>query len=84
MDFHAFIDACTTVGLVPLWMIRLWREATPALWMEGHKHKIPTGLVHRSRDTHWLLGWNEQANDFDVVMLQDVLTPWALEQDDGD
>lgn len=66
-----------------MWVIRLWREATPALWMEGHKFKLPAGLVHRSRDTHWLLIWNEPANDFDVVTLQDVLKAWVPERNAG-
>ena len=83
IDFHAFADACTTVGLVPMWVVRLWREATPALWMKDHDRNIPAGLVHRSRDTHWLLSWNEQSNDFDVVTLQDVLEAWVLKRDDG-
>jgi hypothetical protein len=51
--------------------------------MKGHDLNIPQGLVHRSRDTHWLLSWNKQANDFDVVTLQDVLEPWISERDAG-
>ncbi len=66
-----------------MWVVRLWREATPALYMKGHDFNIPQGLVHRSRNTHWLLTWNEQANDFDVVTLQDVLQPWISKKDAG-
>jgi hypothetical protein len=66
-----------------MWVVRLWREATPALYMKGHDRTIPQGLVRRSRDTHWLLSWNEQANDFDVVTLQDVLQPWISARDVG-
>jgi len=66
-----------------MWVVRLLREVTPALWMKGHNFNIPEGLVHRSRDTHWLLIWNEQANDFDVVTLQNSLEPWVLERDEG-
>ena len=75
MDFHTFADACATVDLVRLMWVAspLAEEANPALWMKGHDFNIPEGLVHRSRDTHWLLSWNEQANDFDVATLQDVL-----------
>jgi hypothetical protein len=51
--------------------------------MKGDDRNIPQGLVHRSCDTHWLLSWNEQANDFDVVTLQDVLQPWISERDAG-
>jgi hypothetical protein len=51
--------------------------------MKGHDRNIPQGLVHRSRDTRWLLSWNEQANDFDVVTLRDVLEPWISERDAG-
>jgi hypothetical protein len=52
--------------------------------MKGHDFDIPAGLVHRSRDTHWLLSWNEQANDFDVVTLQDALEPWGAKRDGGE
>ena len=83
MDFHMFTDACATVGLVPMWVVRLRREATPALWIKGDDLNIPEGLMHRSRDTYWLLSWNEQVSDFDVVMLQDILKPWVSEWDDG-
>jgi hypothetical protein len=81
IDFHTFADTCATAGLVPMWVVRLWREATPALYMKGHDCNIPQGLVHRSRDTHWLLSWDEPANDFAVATLQDVLQPWIAESD---
>jgi len=79
MDLRTMLDACRDIGLVPMWCVRVWREATPALWMEGHRKAQPSGLIHRSRDASWLLFWDEQRRDLDVVPQTDVLKPWAGE-----
>ena len=79
-DLRGVLEACRDAGLVPLWAVRLWREATPALWMEGHKRVQPSGLVHRSRAVSWLLFWNYEVQDFDVVRQADVLEAWAGER----
>jgi len=73
MELRRVLEACRDGGLVPLWSVRLWREATPALRIEGHEHVQPSGLVHRSRDVSWLLFWNDQTRDLDVVSQTDVL-----------
>ena len=79
MELPRVLEACRDGGLVPLWSVRLWREATPALWIEGDKHVQPSGLFHRSRDVSWLLFWNDQTQDLDVVPQTDVIEPWARE-----
>ncbi len=79
IDLRRVLEACQDARLVPVWSVRLWREATPALWIEGHKRVQPSGLVHRSRDVSWLLFWNDQAQDLDVVPQTDVLDLWAGE-----
>jgi hypothetical protein len=73
MELRRVVEACSNTHLVPVWAVRLWREATPALRMEGNKHVLPSGLIHRSRDVFWLLFWNDQKQDFDVVPQGDVL-----------
>jgi hypothetical protein len=65
-------------GLVPAWVIRVYREATPALFMNGHSFDLRPGLKYRSRDVVWLVAGGLYVDDFEVIEITDRLEPFAM------
>lgn len=60
-----------------IWIVRLLRTATPALWMNDAKQATPPPeLPNRARDVHWLVTWNRAKARLDTVLLSDVLQPF--------
>lgn len=83
MELRQVLEVCRNAGFLPLWSVRLWREVTPALWAEGYRRMQPEGLIHRSRDVTWMVFWNVQRQDLDVVPQRDVLLPRSSEPSDS-
>ena len=72
-----FTDIVAKMGLVPAWVVRVYREATPALFMHGHSHELRPGLKHRSRDTVWLVVGPADRDDLEVIKIADTIEPFA-------
>jgi len=79
VELRRVVEVCRDAGLVPVWSVQMSREATPALWIEGNRRVQPSGLAHRHRDVSWLLFWDDQTQDLEVVLQADALTTWAGE-----
>lgn len=55
-DWSLFAELLRKRGRVAAWVVRVCREATPALFMnERTEHELRDGLKHHSRDTVWLV-----------------------------
>lgn len=83
-DRAGVVDALASEGFVPMWIVRVLREATPALFMRGYEFDPRPGLLHRSRDTVWMV-INDPASEPEVVLLADGLEEWTrtAEADEG-
>jgi hypothetical protein len=75
MDMARLRSALLVEGLVPMWAVRLTREATAALFMNSEtRFDVPEQLKHRSRDVSWLI-FSGPGGD-DTVLVDDTLEQW--------
>lgn len=70
MDLKRFRDFLTERELLPAWVVRVYREVTPALFMTDDRTNPRPGLKHRYRNVVWLLigGPND---DFEIIKISD-------------
>jgi hypothetical protein len=80
-DHYLIVDRATLVqaldarGLVPVWVVRVFREASPVLFMKGsNQFEVRDGLKHRSRDVLWLVVGGSGA--WAATLLSDVHESW--------
>ncbi|RME25222.1 MAG: hypothetical protein D6798_09450, partial [Deltaproteobacteria bacterium] len=83
-DRKRLVDALAAEGFIPMWIIRVLWEATPALFMRGYEFDPRPGLVHQSRDTVWMVIGDPVSGDTEVVLLADALEPWHRRADDNE
>jgi hypothetical protein len=76
-DGSRIVNFLAAEGLIPMWIVRVYREATPALFMRGYDIDPPPGLAHRSRDAQWMLIGDPTRSDPEVVPLADNLESWT-------
>lgn len=75
VDRRDYLRIVGDEGLVPLWVVRVLREATPALFMSSAGRFRPLdGLKHRSRDLSWIVV--ERNGVLKSTLVDDVLEPW--------
>jgi hypothetical protein len=70
-ELERFREFIAERRLLPAWVIRVYREATPALFMCGHSFDPRPGLNHRSRDVVWLVVGGLNAYDLEVIKVTD-------------
>ncbi len=76
-ELQRFREFMAGIGLIPAWVIRVYREATPALFMHGHSFDLRPGLKHRSRDVVWLVVGGLNSDDMEVIELTDHVEPFT-------
>lgn len=80
-DRERLVGALEADGFVPMWIVRVLWEVTPALFMRGHKFDPRPGLVHRSRDTVWMVIGDPASGTTETIQLVDTLEPWTGNSD---
>jgi len=80
-DRARLVGALEAEGFVPMWIVRVLWEVTPALFMRGHKFDPRPGLVHRSRDTVWMVIGDPASGTTETIQLADTLEPWTRHTD---
>jgi hypothetical protein len=81
MDMDLLRATLRDEGLVPVWAIRLCREANAAVFMKGDtRFDVPEDLKHRSRNVTWLIIGSPDGEE--TVLVGDILEPWESRRDD--
>ena len=80
MDRARFVEILAEHGLVPMWSVRVRREATPALFMDssGGGVEVPDGLNHHDRDVRWLVIGDPAAGALESIAVRDRAEPWQF------
>lgn len=75
VDRSELLKFCRQEKFTPVWAIRLWREATPALWFkgDGKNFRPPPTLLHRERDVYWLVFGDPSTGELSSMLLGDTL-----------
>lgn len=76
MDMAALFKELKKKKQVPVWIVQLWRRATPALYMKGDKQEPKSGLVHRRRNVIWLVIGSPKYSSMEVFRIKNELESW--------
>ncbi|MBN8465800.1 hypothetical protein JYJ95_04710 [Corallococcus exiguus] len=76
IEWARLMELCRREEMVPVWAVRLMREAHPALWMKNSQWKMSPDLPHRSRNVYWLVFGDPSTGELDPVLYADELEPW--------
>ncbi|WP_437778935.1 hypothetical protein [Sorangium sp. So ce1097] len=78
VDRSALLTFCRKKKLVPVWAVRLLREATPALRNDdcGERPRRSPHLVHCLRDVYWLVFGDPSTGAYEPLLLGDTLEPF--------
>ncbi|WNG28451.1 hypothetical protein F0U62_33955 [Cystobacter fuscus] len=77
IDWRRLMELCQSEDLIPVWAVRLMREAHPALWMKKSKWKMSPALPHRSRNVYWLVFGDPSTGELEPVLFENELEPWS-------
>jgi hypothetical protein len=77
VDWERYEAFLRTNGLVPVWVVRIRREANSALYKQGNKIVVPDGLKHRYGHAIWLVIDPSVNAEVDVVQLTTALEPFT-------
>lgn len=78
MDIERYVSHLTASDMVPVWVVRMWIEATPALFMSGTTElDVRDGLDHHTREVVWLVIGDPGTGPQEVLELRNVLEAWT-------
>jgi|GEM_PF-2042574 len=77
VDWARYSSFLRESGHIAAWVVRNYREATPALYMNEREFEVRDGLEHRSRDTVWLVVDQLNGDVVEVLELMDSLEPFS-------
>lgn len=78
MDRSRYESHLADSEMIPVWVVRIWLEATPTLFMQRHgEFEAREGLEHHHREVVWLVIGDRCSADLEVIQLSDELRPWT-------
>jgi hypothetical protein len=83
INFHTYVSHLADSDMVPVWVVRVCLEATPALFTSGsYSRDVPDGLNHHTREVVWLVIGDPAAGTQEVIEIRNVLEAWTHRKSD--